>query len=277
VSFGALLMLMLGVSLVAVGWATQARANRRALLSRAMEHVDGRYGEALSPFHDTVLGRSGDRFLELTISSRPWSFVGKRDTYPLTAAFDLQHAPDLELRIRRDRGLAAFEKAAGLVRDVEVAGGRKFDQDYLVEANEAPAEGPLADQEVRAAVDRLLVNWDLDEIRIGNGRLVAAGDSKRLGQALLRGILVDMEVLAHAYDRRRAVAVGLTERFYWVGGCDAAPRCPFCHDTLDVGENVSSCGGCKTMIHADCFEENRGCPILGCGARGAEPVGPIKV
>ena len=133
------------------------------------------------------------------------------------------------------------------------------------------------DQDVRDAVHRLLASWDLDEVQIKGGRLVAAGDSKRLGQALLKGILVDMEVLAHAYDRRRDLTVGVRERYFWVGGADNAPRCPYCHDALEENVDVSSCGGCHTLIHPDCFAENQGCPILGCGARGAEPVGKINL
>jgi hypothetical protein len=199
--------------------------------------------------------------------------------YPMTAKLELHHAPNISLRIRHDRGLAAVEKAAGLVRDLEVAGGGRFDKKYLVEADAAPAHSPLADENVRRAVDELLMRWDLDEVRIQNGQLVVKGDSRRLGQRMLRGLLEELEVLAHAYDRRPALDLGVKERFFWVGGSDNAPRCPYCHDGLETEDKaeVSSCGACSTLIHSECFSENGGCPILGCGGRGIEHLGPLKL
>jgi len=50
-----------------------------------------------------------------------------------------------------------------LVRDVEIAEGRDFDRKYVIEADDAPAQAPLADAEVRECVHRLLTRWDLDE------------------------------------------------------------------------------------------------------------------
>jgi hypothetical protein len=254
----------------------QASANRRQILRRILEQVAGEFTPNSGLLSDEVVGHYQGRDLDLRVSTRPGAFP-PRASYPLTARLWLHHAPSISLRIRHDRGLAAFEKSAGLVRDLEVAGGGKFDKTYLVEAPDAPAHGPLADAEVRRAVDELLFRWDMDEVRIKDGVLTVRGDSRRLGQNMLRGLLAELNVLAHAYDRRPALNVGVQERFFWIGGSDTAPRCPYCHDALETDVDVSSCGGCQTMIHSDCFAENAGCPILGCGGRGSHPMGPLNL
>ncbi|RMG10812.1 MAG: hypothetical protein D6731_16800 [Planctomycetota bacterium] len=41
-------------------------------------------------------------------------------------------------------------------------------------------------------------------------------------------------------------------------------RCPYCHDALGTA-CVVFCTGCATPHHADCFSENHGCALLGCG------------
>lgn len=261
--------------------ASRAAWNRREILRRILGRIDGQFvspGLLSRGLVHAVEGRHMGRDLTLRVTTRP-RFPFRGMVYPMTAKLALHHAPDISLRIRHDRGLAAVEKAAGLVRDLEVAGGGRFDQKYLVEADDAPAHAPLADENVRRAVDELLVRWDLDEIRIQRGKLVVKGDSRRLGQRMLRGLLEELEVLAHAYDRRPALDLGLKERFFWVGGSDNAPRCPFCHDTLETEEkvDVSSCGLCQTLIHSECFAENGGCPILGCGGRGVDHLGPLML
>ncbi len=277
------LVVLLIILLVLGTWAASAAAfNRREILRRILSRIEGEFvspGLMSRGLVHAVEGRHMGRILALRVSTRPAIFPFRGMVYPMTARLELHHAPEISLRIRHDRGLAAVEKAAGLVRDLEVAGGGRFDQKYLVEADEAPAHTPLADEDVRRAVDELLVRWDLDEVRIQNGQLVVKGDSRRLGQRMLRGLLEELDVLAHAYDRRPALDLGVKERFYWIGGSDNAPRCPYCHDTLEVEAkvDVSSCGACQTLIHSECFRENQGCPILGCGGRGVDHLGPLKL
>lgn len=255
-------------------WAKQTRANRHAILARILDRVGGSL-EGAGPFADEVLGTHNERAFRLTLSTRPTFRLS--NTYPLTASVQLQHAPAINLRIRRDEGLAAVEKKLGLVRDVEVAGGEAFDERYLVEADSAPAHSPLADEDVRVAVDMLLSKWDLDEVRIQNGWLTASGNSRRLGQKMIHEMLYELEVLAHAYDRRPALEIGVQERFFWVGGSDRNPRCPFCHDEIVQLDDFSSCAVCNTLLHPECHEENGGCPILGCGGRGFDHVRPLRV
>ena len=62
-----------------------------------------------------------------------------------------------------------------------------------------------------------------------------------------------------------------------IGGGDSHARCPYCHDSFSEDDDLSSCAVCSTLLHPECHAENGGCPILGCGGRGAEPLRPLRV
>lgn len=257
-------------------WLLRARENRRAILERMLGRVAGalRHGA----FSDTVEGKHAGRPFRLTLGTRLG--LGRRklgapllpELYPIRVDVSLVHAPPVRLRVRRDQGLAAVEKALGLVRDVEVAGGARFDRDFVVEAGDAPAATPLASERVRGAVEALLRRWPLDEVSIQSGRIRVRGNPDTVGGRELDQLLEALDVLARAYDRRPGAELGdeLSGVFVWVGGGDAQARCPYCHDGLAGSLQLVSCQDCKTLLHADCHEENHGCPILGCGGRSAE-------
>ncbi|MCO5172310.1 MAG: PHD finger domain-containing protein [Planctomycetes bacterium] len=256
----------------ATSWWRGEQESRRAILRRMLERVDGE----LLPGgrEDAVVGRHEGRPLRLRLRGgwgRGRGLTGGLLTrvYPLHVELDLLHAPAIRLRIRRDEGLAAVEKALGLVRDVEVAGGDRFDRAYLVEA-EGDTASPLASRPVREAVEQLLRRWPLHEVALREGKLVVRGAPDTVGLRELGELLLALDVLARAYDRRPGEGAGLAGRFLWVGGGDVQPRCPFCHDAIDGGLDLVACGACRTVLHAECHEENRGCPILGCGGRGAD-------
>lgn len=44
--------------------------------------------------------------------------------------------------------------------------------------------------------------------------------------------------------------------------------CPYCKDTLGTKDLVG-CLCCKTKLHKECFEENRGCTSMGCQNQNA--------
>src|SRR6202167_2324657 len=48
--------------------------------------------------------------------------------------------------------------------------------------------------------------------------------------------------------------------------------CPYCRTDIGVEDNPLLCEGCGSAHHADCYAENGGCTIFGCGkAPGDEP------
>lgn len=248
-----------------------------------LDRVEGTLRRGL--FTDSIEGVHEGRAFRLRLKTR-WGYGRAAPTdpllvrvYPIRVQVDLLNAPNVRLRIRRDRGLAAAEKALGLVRDVDVGGGDRFDRDYVVEAEGASAVTPLASEEVRAAVEGLLRRWPLDSVTIDQRRITVRGRPDTVGLRELDGLLAALDVLARAYDRRPGDELGLAGRFVWVGGVDPQPRCPYCHDGLEGPDPLVvlvACGGCKTLIHADCHEENQGCPILGCGTRSADWARGVK-
>ncbi len=267
------------------GWVRQARENRRAILSRILGRVDGQLVGGLRG--DTVVGRHGGRDFRLRLSSskrfRPFKLGSTGSTFadihPIVVELALHHPPPVRIRVRRDAGLASVEKALGLANDVVVAGGGAFDRRLVVEVQlpdgSQLAETPLADRDVRTAIEELLGRWRLDEVRIEAGRLVARGAPELLGATQLQGLLTALDLLAHAFDRRPALELGLElnlgldDQFVWAGGADATARCPFCKDGLGAPAELVSCERCRTLLHAECHQENHGCPIFGCGERGA--------
>ena len=47
-------------------------------------------------------------------------------------------------------------------------------------------------------------------------------------------------------------------------------HCAYCRDSFSAAPPVE-CGGCRTVLHAECWAEARACPTLGCGERPAAP------
>ena len=267
----ALLRAYLGVlgAASAAGIVAQALASRRTLTSRLAELLDDPELDG-APRRPRLTGRHEEREVTIEVAAPAFALrqVG-RD--PATITLKLRHAPAVRVRIRVDAGRAAAEKAQGQVEDVRVAHGWAFDQRYLVETDEDPTGGAMADAEVRDAIHAVFERWGMDELRVAAGQLVVEAASPLLDE--VEELLESLERIASAYDRRPAPEVRSRASFAWVGGVDAAARCPFCRDSL-AGELVA-CEGCATLVHGECHEENGGCPILGCSATAVTQVGAI--
>jgi len=44
----------------------------------------------------------------------------------------------------------------------------------------------------------------------------------------------------------------------------ATTACPYCLTDIAVGATTASCPSCKSVYHADCWQENGGCAVYGC-------------
>jgi Prokaryotic RING finger family 1 len=51
----------------------------------------------------------------------------------------------------------------------------------------------------------------------------------------------------------------------------AGRPCPYCRFPLKEGGTASTCPSCKAVHHEDCWGENAGCAVNGCGAKAAAP------
>ncbi len=263
-----------GVALT-LGWLNQARENRRAVLMRLEPALERGLLQRPSPglWTDVLEGRRADRPVRIEVSS-----LASMERHRIEATLDLRHAPPVRLRIRRDAGWAALQKWLGLVEDVEVAQGDRFDRRYLVEVSHHDAgEGPLADRQARERIHTLLTRWRLDEVAIEDGVLRVSGATDLLGRALIHDLLDALEVLAHGYDRRPVIRIDAPDRYAWIGGQDSAARCPYCHDALHSEVDLAACEDCGTLLHGECHAEHGSCPILGCTGRRLERLGPLPL
>lgn len=274
-----LIPLLLALCGGAFAYLRQASENRAAILRRSLSLLEDASLEAPWFGPQTLRGSLGGRALSVSVGHRPALTTLRREArYPITARLELRNPPQVSLRIRRDAGLAALEKALGRVQDVEVSGGDGFDRRYLVEAGDEESRAGLAAREVRDAIHRLIARWELEEVSVAEGWVVVRGDTRLLGKTLLRELLVAMDLLAHAYDRVPLTQVSARPVFAWVGGEDARPRCPYCHDSIEGSEEeTGTCLECGTLIHSECHEELGRCAILGCGGQGLERQGPIRI
>ena len=254
----------------------QAAQNRSSVLRRVLPFVeDGRLTSAGLRRH-TLSGTLGEREFQVEVGFRPR--VRGPSRYPIRSRLALDNAPEISLRIRRDAGLAALQKRAGKVVDVDVAGGGGFDQKYLVEAPSAADQAGLAGKEVRTMIHRLIAVWKLDEVRIEGPWVEILGNTTHLDRRLFRDLLETLLVLAHAYDRSPVTSVTARPLFAWTGGEDSKARCPYCHDALgQEPSEVGSCLGCGTLIHLECHEELGRCAIIGCDSLQVEREGPINL
>ena len=60
---------------------------------------------------------------------------------------------------------------------------------------------------------------------------------------------------------RRSAAAESVEAGQYVGR-----TCPFCQNVFKPADELIKCRLCGTVHHADCWESNRGCTMIGCSA-----------
>jgi Prokaryotic RING finger family 1 len=58
------------------------------------------------------------------------------------------------------------------------------------------------------------------------------------------------------------------------GEADAGRSCPYCRFPLKQGAEGVACAACGAVHHADCWQDNGGCAIMGCAGAGEESASP---
>ena len=54
-------------------------------------------------------------------------------------------------------------------------------------------------------------------------------------------------------------------------------KCPFCQETLRLGEEIQVCDFCKVPHHLTCWQENEGCSTYGCTDSGSGKPGEADI
>jgi hypothetical protein len=114
---------------------------------------------------------------------------------------------------------------------------------------------------------QLLARGTLDRVVLEGDRLVGqargVGFTEQPAQLLAR---LDALARVARLCRRTAVQVAPLPGVHFAWGEGGSLRCPYCHDGLGdgTGDPLTSCPGCRTLHHTECYREAGGCTLLGC-------------
>lgn len=183
--------------------------------------------------------------------------------YDLALRVELKRASQVHLRIRHEDALTQEQRERSEDKQV---GDDDFDRAFWIESRSYAGLEPLLEFcEAREAVAKVFRIPGVNTLTVMRGRLRIDGeiDAEVPRQSLI-GLLGGMRLLARIYEGDPPVTLKLAARAVEL---ETSARCPFCHDELEGqgGVRVIACGGCGTLQHDECNEENGGCPVLGCG------------
>ncbi|MEZ6185282.1 MAG: hypothetical protein R3F62_09775 [Planctomycetota bacterium] len=156
-----------------------------------------------------------------------------------------------------------------------VAGSRRRGRVYRVLARLALADGPLAPAE-RMRLVRARRRLALSDSAARALERDAAEGRLRVGRRRAERRVLDAELQALFAERQPSPeAAALLESLGRVvrGDREVAAsdgvRCAYCHDGFE--QAAARCGGCGTLLHAECRRELGRCPTPGCSAPALAP------
>lgn len=131
---------------------------------------------------------------------------------------------------------------------------------------------PARQARLEAAVQDLLGPVGLDRVRLDHYRLRGEerGFTVDTNPERLLDVFRTLGRIARVCQRTEVHVNGLSgAHFAWGEG--GSMRCPYCHDGYAPDESdLTSCPGCRTLHHGECFDEAGGCTLLGCTRSRAE-------
>jgi hypothetical protein len=173
------------------------------------------------------------------------------------------------LRVTEESLLTIVQKALGWKREIEV-GEPDFDRRFLLETSEPEAAKRALNADLRRAISRA---FDLGArvLVMSLGHVTVTASTRAVEPGDYREMLLALDAAARTLDRK-AIPVRVLggERSAFVDP-SGKTRCPYCHGGLTGDESdLVACERCSTVLHAGCWEEHGGCPLLGCTGRTPE-------
>jgi hypothetical protein len=46
----------------------------------------------------------------------------------------------------------------------------------------------------------------------------------------------------------------------------AGTNCPYCQNTIRLGDRITRCSDCRSILHEECWNDNKGCTSYGCSS-----------
>jgi hypothetical protein len=147
-----------------------------------------------------------------------------------------------------------------------------------------PAVAPPSarDERLASLVKRLFAERGLEEIEAAPRAELYAdrhvlGDTGFVRVRWSPGAVFDPTGFARQLDELARLLEGTGLKVVSLGerrasrGESGLPRCAWCHADLDGSEpDLVACERCSTVLHDACWQEQGGCPVMGCASKTAE-------
>ncbi|MCW8139738.1 MAG: hypothetical protein KIT58_12640 [Planctomycetota bacterium] len=150
-------------------------------------------------------------------------------------------------------------------------GDEAFDERFFLESSR-PLDGRRAlGRKLRRSIDEAFRRFGADGLQLRPGELVVEADLAACPPARWRELIRHLDQAAALVEVKPLRIRGLGEEREVARGADGAARCVFCRDGISGDEDdLVACERCRTALHAECWEEHGGCPVLGCDGRAPE-------
>lgn len=174
------------------------------------------------------------------------------------------------LRVRLEGALERLGKRLGRREDIQT-GDEAFDERFFLESSR-PLDGRRAlGRKLRRSIDEAFRRFGADGLQLRPGELVVEADLAACPPARWRELIRHLDQAAALVEVKPLRIRGLGEEREVARGADGAARCVFCRDGISGDEDdLVACERCRTALHAECWEEHGGCPVLGCDGRAPE-------
>jgi hypothetical protein len=235
----------------------RVRRERRRKLVAALRSITG------------LNGGDGSHVLRgMLASGRPALIIFEGDGAHVDLKVD---APDAQgIAVTAETLVTRAEERFGARPKLPV-GDDAFDRRFRIEANDsARALRAFRGPALRSAVERVF-NLGARQVRFAQGCVVATGSPRALAPADYRTLLDALDAVARALERRPLTVRLLGGERHALVDEHGKTRCPYCHGGLTGDEpDLVACEKCATVLHAGCWEEHGGCPLLGCTGKHPE-------
>ncbi|MBX3471091.1 MAG: hypothetical protein KF878_29845 [Planctomycetes bacterium] len=174
------------------------------------------------------------------------------------------------LRVRLEGALERLGKRLGRREDIQT-GDDAFDERFFLESSR-PLDGRRAlGRELRRSIDEAFRRFGADGLQLRPGELGVEADLAACPPARWRELIRLLDHAAALVEVKPLRIRGLDGEREVAGDAEGRTRCVYCRDGLAGDEDdLVACERCRTAVHAECWEEHGGCPVLGCDGRAPE-------
>jgi hypothetical protein len=249
-----------------IGW---KRYSTLADLVRDLSQITGltSMGDpAWFPSLDSVrfLGKVGEReagvgFYTETVGSSSTTFT----------RFSVVAADMPPLRVTQETVFTKIAKAVGWKDEIEV-GDEAFDRRFLLETRDPERARRALRGELQTEISRLF-DHGVRELRLAGRDIVAIAETTSVEPAAYADVLRCLDLMARLLEPKKIVVRALGGERRAMVDRRGRTRCPYCRSEIS-GEEVDlvACEKCATVLHADCWRDHGGCPLLGCTGKQPE-------